>query len=61
MLSCYDRLVITGTLPTVCYADGMTRYLNTRGIRIFHYPHLPQDAARARPGDSRGPGGRGRR
>src|SRR5580692_11473340 len=38
VLSCYDRLVITGTLPTVCYADGMTRYLNTRGIRIFDYP-----------------------
>ena len=38
MLSCYDRLVITGTLPTVCYAEGMTRYLNARGIRIFDYP-----------------------
>ena len=25
VLSCYDRLVITGTLPTVCYAEGMTR------------------------------------
>jgi hypothetical protein len=24
MLSCYDRLVITGTLPVVCYAAGMT-------------------------------------
>ena len=35
VLSCYDRLVITGTLPTVCYAEGMTRYLNARGIRIF--------------------------
>lgn len=34
----YDRLVITGTLPTVCYAEGMTRYLNARGIRIFDYP-----------------------
>ena len=22
VLSCYDRLVITGTLPTVCYAKG---------------------------------------
>src|SRR5215475_13132385 len=38
VLSCYDRLVITGTLPTVCYAEGMTRYLNARGIRIFDYP-----------------------
>ena len=40
VLSCYDRLVITGTLPTVCYADGMTRYLNAEGIRIFDYPEF---------------------
>ena len=25
VLSCYDRMVITGTLPAVCYAEGMTR------------------------------------
>ena len=30
VLSCYDRVVITGTLPGVCYADGMTRYLNAQ-------------------------------
>jgi hypothetical protein len=36
-LSCYDRLVVTGTLPTVCYADGMTRFLYARQIRIFDY------------------------
>src|SRR5580700_9630249 len=40
VLSCYDRLVITGTLPVVCYADGMTRYLNAKGIRIFDYPEF---------------------
>ena len=38
MLSCYDRVVITGTLPVVCYAAGMTGYLNANGIRIFDYP-----------------------
>ena len=38
VLSCYDRVVITGTLPTVCYADGMTRFLHATGIRIFEYP-----------------------
>jgi len=38
VLSCYDRVVITGTLPGLCYADGMTRYLHTAGIRIFDYP-----------------------
>jgi hypothetical protein len=40
MLSCYDRLVITGTLPVVCYAAGMTGYLNANGIRIFDYPQF---------------------
>jgi hypothetical protein len=38
VLSCYDRVVITGTLPTVCYAEGMTRFLYAKGIRIFDYP-----------------------
>jgi hypothetical protein len=28
VLSCYDRVMITGTLPTVCYAEGMTKFLN---------------------------------
>jgi hypothetical protein len=37
VLSCDDRMVITGTLPGVCYADGMTRYLYANGIRIFDY------------------------
>jgi hypothetical protein len=40
VLSCYDRIVITGTLPGVCYADGMTRYLHASGIRIFDYPQF---------------------
>ena len=38
VLSCYDRLVITGTVPVICYAEGMTRFLYGRGIRIFDYP-----------------------
>lgn len=37
ILSCYDRIVIKGTLPTVCYPEGMTSYLFTHGIRIFDY------------------------
>ena len=40
VLSCYDRIVITGTLPGVCYADGMTRYLHANGIRVFDYPQF---------------------
>jgi hypothetical protein len=40
VLSCYDRVVITGTLPTVCYAAGMTRFLYAHGVRIFDYPQF---------------------
>jgi hypothetical protein len=37
VLGCFDRLIVTGTLPTLCYADGMTKYLSARGIRIFDF------------------------
>ena len=37
VLSCYDRIVITGTLPGACFADGMTKILKARGIRVFDY------------------------
>jgi len=40
VLSCYDRVVVTGTLPTVCYAAGMTRFLYASGVRIFDYPQF---------------------
>jgi hypothetical protein len=38
VLSCYDRLVVTGTMPGICFAEGMTRYLHARSIPIFEYP-----------------------
>jgi hypothetical protein len=37
VLSCYDRIVITGSLQPFCYAQGMTHYLYQKGIRIFDY------------------------
>lgn len=37
VLSCYDRIVITGSLLPLCYAQGMTHYLYQQGIRIFDY------------------------
>ena len=40
VLSCYDRVVITGTVPVICYAAGMTRFLHAAGIRIFDYPQF---------------------
>jgi hypothetical protein len=42
VLSCYDRIVITGTLPGVCYAGGMTSYLYAHGIRIFDYARFAE-------------------
>ena len=47
--SCYDRIVITGTLPGACYSDGMTRFLYSRGIHIFDDPRFGLLAARAHP------------
>src|SRR5256885_8181771 len=40
VLSCYDRMVVTGTLPGVCFAEGMTRFLYANKIRIFDYPQF---------------------
>ena len=37
VLSCFDRIIIVGTLPGACYAEGMTSYLYAHGIRIFDY------------------------
>jgi hypothetical protein len=42
VLSCYDRIVITGTLPGVCYAQGMTSFLYSQGIRIFDYARFAE-------------------
>jgi len=38
VLSCLDRVVITGTIPGLCFAKGMTSYMYANGIRIFDYP-----------------------
>jgi hypothetical protein len=51
VLSCYDRILITGTLPGACYADGMTSFLYSRGVRIFDYAQFAEplrDRVRAR-------------
>src|SRR5437870_2712052 len=40
VLACYDRIWITGSLPGACFAEGMTKILRARGIRIFDYPQF---------------------
>jgi hypothetical protein len=47
---CYDRVVVTGTLPGVCYAERMTRFLYANKVRIVDYPQYAatlRDAVRA--------------
>lgn len=41
-LSCYDRVIIQGTLPPFCYASGMTSFLYEKKIRVFDYPQFAQ-------------------
>lgn len=40
VLSCFDRIVVSGTLPGVCYAEGMASHLRARGIKLFDYPKI---------------------
>jgi hypothetical protein len=42
VLSCYDRLIITGTLPGVCYPEGMATYLRIHDVRLFDYPRFAE-------------------
>jgi hypothetical protein len=42
VLSCFDRILITGTLPDICHAQAFTRELNRRHIRIFEFPQFAQ-------------------
>jgi len=50
VLSCFDRVVITGTLPDICHPKAMAGYLNSRDIRLFDYARWaepPRDEVRA--------------
>ena len=42
VLSCFDRVVIQGTLPTFCHAQGMAAFLSYKKIRIFDYPRFAE-------------------
>ena len=42
VLSCYDRILVFGTLPGICFAEGMTSYLYSHKVRIFDYPRFAQ-------------------
>ena len=34
-LGCYDRIIITGTIPEICHCKGMTNFMMRHKIRIF--------------------------
>jgi hypothetical protein len=41
-LSCYDRLILTGSIPELSYAAGMASYLYNKGVKIFDYPRFAE-------------------
>ena len=42
VLSCYDRLILTGTMPEISYCQGMTSYLYHNEVKIFDYPKFAE-------------------
>jgi hypothetical protein len=42
VLSCFDRMVIQGTLPDIAHPQAFTRELNRRRIRIFDFTQFTQ-------------------
>lgn len=38
VLACFDRIVIHGNIPVLCFDGGMTSYLFQNNIKIFDYP-----------------------
>jgi len=42
VLSCWDRVLVFGALPKICFAGGMTSYLHERKVRIFDYPRFAE-------------------
>ena len=54
VLCCYDRIIVTGTLPGACYAKGMMGFLSARQIRVFDYARFAEplrDRVRDRAGE----------
>ena len=52
VLSCFDRVVITGTLPDICHAGAMAGYLGGRGIRLFDYARWAEPLREAIPANA---------
>jgi hypothetical protein len=37
VLTCFDRIIITGTLPDICHANAMAIHLRVKGVRLFDF------------------------
>jgi hypothetical protein len=37
-LSCFDRVVVTGTLPDICHPRAMAGFLDYHQVRVFDFP-----------------------
>ena len=57
VISCFDRVVITGTLPDIGHATAMAGYLGSHGVRLFDYPLWAQRAHSRFPGHALTPTG----
>lgn len=42
VISCFDRIVVQGTIPGLCYPDGMARFLTSHNIRYIDYPRFAE-------------------
>lgn len=57
VLACWDRVLIFGTLPKICYAEGMTSCLYASEVSIFDYPRLAEPFRNRLWGERGTPGG----
>jgi hypothetical protein len=42
-ISCFDRVILQGTLNPIGHPQGMTSFLYSKGIRIFDFPQWAKD------------------
>ena len=38
VISCFDRILVTGTFPQICHAQAMASHLTAEDVRLFDYP-----------------------
>ena len=42
VISCFDRVILTGTIPEICHPQALRSYMNRQKIKIFDYPKWAQ-------------------